>query len=33
MKNFVFIICVMASVVCANAKILRVNNVNGSGAP
>lgn len=33
MKKFVFILCVMASVVCANAKILRVSNVNGSGAP
>lgn len=33
MKRLVLILCVMASIAYANAKVLRVNNVNGSGAP
>lgn len=33
MKRLAVILCVVASVVCANAKILRVSNVNGSTAP
>lgn len=32
MKRLAVILCVVASVVCANAKILRVSNVNGSTA-
>lgn len=33
MKRLAIMLCVAASVVCANAKILRVSNVNGSTAP
>jgi len=33
MKRLAIMLCVVASVVCANAKILRVSNVNGSTAP
>lgn len=33
MKRLAIMLCVAASAVCANAKILRVSNVNGSTAP
>lgn len=33
MKRLAIMLCVAASVVCTNAKILRVSNVNGSTAP
>lgn len=33
MKRLTLLLCFVATVVCANAKILRVSNVNGSTAP